>query len=119
MVKLGGNDLPVSEILSMILSCLPLKADFLEAPVIYTCICDILDRQHPACNNILQNYLIVFVKSFMQTKLSDEMKSRIIVSMKLLGTGNGVGGIDLFNLTVKSIDNPEFQQVIQHMLSIQ
>jgi len=118
MLRLAEDNLPVFDVLSMMLSCLPLKADFLEAPVIYTCICDILDSKHPACNNLLKEYLILFAKSFMQSKLPDEVKRRIVDSLKLLAAGNGVGGVEAFSAAVNSMGNVELQQVIQHMLSI-
>ena len=118
MLRQAGDNLPVFDILSMMLSCLPLKADFLEAPPVYTCLCDLLDNNHPACNNLLKEYLIVFAKSFMQSKLPDETKGRIVKSVKLLGAGNGVGGMDIFNAAVMNTGSAEIQQVIQHMLSI-
>ena len=119
MLNIAGDNLPVVDILSMMLSSLPLKADFLEAPIIYACICDILDNKHPACNNLLKEYLIAFTQSFIQIKLPDEVKSKIVHSIHQLASGNGVGGVDVFNAAVGSLENTEMQQIIQRICTTQ
>ena len=66
----------------------------------------------------MKEYLVLFAKSFIQSKLPDEIKRRIVDSLKLLAAGNGVGGVEAFNAAVNSMGNVELQQVIQSMLSM-
>jgi hypothetical protein len=116
MVKFAPSSLPLSQVLSMILSSLPLKADFNEGLVVYGCLCDLLDSNHPAATPLIKEFLVVFGKSLKMSKIEDDVKLRIISTLYNLNNNYAAGGSQFFIAALQTID-PENQLVIQQALA--
>merc|ERR1712023_317499 len=96
MIIQAANHLPLVEVLSMILTALPLKSDFDEADLIYGCVCDLVNVGNPATTGLLPQIFNVYAKSLKLKKLEAVVKKRIVDSIKFMAENKA----QIFNATV-------------------
>ena len=113
MVIQAANQLPLAEVLTMMLNALPLKNDTLEANIIYGCICDLVDQGNPVTTNLLPQIFAVYAKSLVSSKLEDTVKRLMVDSIKNMAATKG----QIFTATLQMLP-PDLQDVINKALSI-
>ena len=113
MIIQAANHLPLAEVLNMILTALPLKSDFVEADLIYGCVCDLMNTGNPATTGLLPQIFTVLAKSLSLKKLEDVVKKKIVDSIKFMAESKA----QIFNATVTTLPS-DLVGILQQALAI-
>jgi importin-4 len=114
MIRIDQSQMPLDLVLPVVLSALPIKADYSEGDTIFGTLCDMIDNDtFPVVAPLISNLLIVFSKTLVMPKISEEAKRRIVKSIYRLATGQSA---QIFAASVQTVEQ-EHQSVLQQALN--
>jgi len=86
MISTSPDSLPLDQVLTALITCLPLKKDFAENPTVYIPIVKLIQSQHAAIAPFIPQVVVLFSSQLSEPedKVSDELKSEMAKTIKFL-----------------------------------
>eukprot|EP01114_Cavostelium_apophysatum_P006244 TRINITY_DN1748_c0_g1_i1.p1 TRINITY_DN1748_c0_g1~~TRINITY_DN1748_c0_g1_i1.p1 ORF type:complete len:1062 (-),score=285.77 TRINITY_DN1748_c0_g1_i1:27-3212(-) len=107
MIMTNPNAVPLNQVLPVLLSALPLKADMEENSTVYNCLFHLFNTSNPVLASNLGASVSAFARALGSPKIEQDLHIKIVDTLKNLAQSNGA----VFEQIVKSLPPQEVQNL--------